>query len=322
VTETPTLQRWPALDGSVGREVLLAIDLGGTKTTVAVTGRHGALLAHTTIPTESEAGVRQVMDRVARAGHELLDHLGTRGESVAVASAVSPGIVFEDRVHLAPNNAGWETLGLRRELRSAFGAPVTIVDNDVKAAAQAEARWGRLAGVDTGVFLNLGTGLGLAVVVQGEVLRGANGAAGEIGYQLTGRAGEHPFAEGGAPLESLAGGRALAERVSALVGRAITTAEAFSLAEHDPDVAAVVSDALAVLARHIANVAVCVDPEVVVVAGGMNGSASRVLAALSEQLDRAVPYPPRLELAHFADDSALMGAVLLAVDAAAKAEAG
>lgn len=55
VTETPTLQHWPAPDGSVGREVLVAIDLGGTKTTVAVTARNGGLLARTTIPTESEA---------------------------------------------------------------------------------------------------------------------------------------------------------------------------------------------------------------------------------------------------------------------------
>jgi glucokinase len=322
VTETPTVQHWPAPDGGVGREVLLAVDLGGTKTTVAVTARNGGLLARTTIPTESETGARQVMDRVARAGYELLDRLEAKAEWVAVASAVSPGVVFEDRVRLAPNNTGWETLGLGRELRLAFGAPVTIVDNDVKAAAQAEARWGRLAGVDTGVLLNLGTGLGLAVVVHGEVLRGAHGAAGEIGYQLTGRPGERAFAEGGGPLESLAGGRALAERVSLLVGRAVTTAEAFSLAEHDAAVAAVVNDALAVLARHVANVAVCVDPEVIAVAGGMTGSAATVLRAISEQLDRTVPYPPRLELAHFADDSALMGAVLLAVDAAAKTEAG
>ena len=55
---------------------------------------------------------------------------------------------------------------------------------DVKAAALAEARWGALAGADPGVYLNLGTGLAAAIVIGGVVLSGANGAAGEIGYNL------------------------------------------------------------------------------------------------------------------------------------------
>ena len=67
--------------------------------------------------------------------------------------------------------------------RRSNGTPVTMA-TDVKAAALAEARWGALAGVDPGVYLNLGTGLAAAIVAGGRVLAGANGAAGEIGYNL------------------------------------------------------------------------------------------------------------------------------------------
>ena len=58
------------------------------------------------------------------------------------------------------------------------------VATDVKAAATAEARWGALAGYDPAIYLNLGTGLGAAIVVDGRVVKGAHGASGEIGYNL------------------------------------------------------------------------------------------------------------------------------------------
>ena len=94
------------------------------------------------------------------------------------------GIPSEDGVALAPAIDGWEDLAMGRDLREAFdGTPVTMA-TDVKAAALAEARWGALAGVDPGVYLNLGTGLAAAIVAGGRVLAGANGAAGEIGYNL------------------------------------------------------------------------------------------------------------------------------------------
>ena len=77
------------------------------------------------------------------------------------------GIPSEDGVALAPAIDGWEDIAMGRELREAFaGTPVTMA-TDVKAAALAEARWGALAGVDPGVYLNLGTGLAAAIVTGG-----------------------------------------------------------------------------------------------------------------------------------------------------------
>jgi glucokinase len=312
--EDPGAEEADAADGG-DDPVLLAIDLGATKTAVAVTDLRGRPLARSEMPTGSEAGAPSVMRRVADAGRALLDQVRDPAPAVAAVAAVTPGIVLEDRVLLAPNNRGWESLGLARELRAAFGVEVAVVDNDVKAAARAEARWGRLTGSSTGLLVNLGTGLAFAAVVNGEVLLGAHGAAGEFGYQLTGDAGDRPFAEGGAPLEEIAGGRGIAERVSACLGRRVTTAEAFALARSEPQVRELLAGALAVLGRHVANLALAFDPEVIAIGGGMMGSAPAILPVLREQLDRAVPYPPRLEAAHFARDGSLAGAILLASEA-------
>lgn len=318
--EYPRVGQPAAADGAGGDPVLLGIDLGGTKTAMAVTDLRGLPLARSEMPTHAAAGVPGLIHRVAQAGRALLDRV--HAAAPAAVAAVSPGVLLEDRVLLAPNNPGWDSLGLARELREAFGTELVAVDNDVKAAARAEARWGRLAGAATGIFLNLGTGLGFAAVVNGEVLRGAHDAAGEIGYQLTGHPGERALAEGGAPLEEIAGGRGIGERASALLGRPVTTAEAFAVARSEPKVGQLLSEALAVLGRHVANLAVAFDPAVIAVGGGMSGSASAVFPAMREQLDRAVPFPPRLEVARFARDGSLAGAVLLACEAVSAGRRG
>jgi glucokinase len=300
--------------GAHGHRRLLAIDVGGTKIAMAVADQTGRMLARAELSTGSVGGARQVIARLADAGHALLARRSVSPAGLTLVSAVSPGLVLEDRVLFAPHNEGWESVALAKELRLAFGVERAVVGNDVKAAALAEARRGRLAGVGTGIYLNLGTGLGVAVVVDGRVLHGAHGAAGEIGYELTGRPGDRPFSEGGAPLEDLVGGSSLARRVSELTGRPLSTEEAFTLARTDVAVSDLLADAISLLARHVANLAVALDPEVIAVGGGMAANEASILPVLRAELARTVPYPPEVVLAHFRRDAALVGAVLAGLE--------
>jgi glucokinase len=222
------------------------------------------------------------------------------------------GIPSEDSVALAPAIDGWEELAMGRDLREAFeGTPVTMA-TDVKAAALAEARWGALAGVDPGVYLNLGTGLAAAIVAGGRVLAGANGAAGEIGYNLR-RLSDVGYA-GYVPLEEAVSGRALAR----LAGR--PAAQAFA-AEEGTSLAAVADTFITELAFHVVNLAICIDPVRIAVGGGMTRSWDRIRPQLDAALDSAAPYRPELVLADFPFDAPLMGALALAVDAIEAAQA-
>src|SRR5262249_13356772 len=116
-----------------------------------------------------------------------------------------------DRILLAPNVPGWGSLALERRLRDGLGVAAVAVCNDVRAAATAELRAGVLRGCDVALYLSLGTGLSMGLVVGGRVVDGAHGAAGEIGYTL-GRPGEPGVAAGRAPLEERVSGPAIGQR--------------------------------------------------------------------------------------------------------------
>lgn len=295
---------------------VLGIDVGGTKLALATADLDGSRLFDDELPTLAGRGAPAVISRLLDAARGLVTKTSGAGARELVAvGAVSPGIVLADRVLIAPNNPGWDTLALAAELRAGLGIGRVAVDTDAKAAVLAEARWGTLAGVDNGAFLNLGTGVSLAAIVRGHVLRGAHGAAGEIGYHLIGPPSEAAFAEGHAPLEEHVGGGALGARVSALLGRQVTVAEAFELADSDNPVKDLLDHALDTLAVDIANVAITLDLERIAVGGGLIHHCEW-LPRLDNVLRRAVPFPPDLVIARFSQDAPLVGGVVHALDCA------
>lgn len=339
MSPTPPLEDRPADDGAArpgeeglragdegvrhrGDGFVLAIDLGGTKMAIAASDLNGRSLADQKLPTRAEEGAAAAIARLLAAARHLVSVTeATAGELVAVG-AVSPGIVLPDRILLAPNNPGWDRLALADELTVGLGAPRVVVDTDVKAAAIAEARWGSLAGVGTGLYLNLGTGIAAAVVVDGQVLRGAHGAAGEIGYQLLGAgaggAGSARSAQasgaGQALLEEHVGGRALGERASALVGRQLSAAEAFALAGEDGRLHDLVTEAVERLAVHVTNLVIAVDPARVAIGGGLATDEAVVLPPIEAAIRRAAPFPPAVTTARFRGEASLVGATVLALD--------
>ncbi|MCP2339834.1 ROK family protein [Actinomadura rupiterrae] len=296
---------------------VLGVDFGGTKIAMATARPDGEVLRRARLATRAEDGAKTVLGRALDAARHLAaetaaDCDASEGGRLVAAGVATFGVVRDDRVLLAPNVPGWEDLPLPRLLREGLGAPVVRLDNDVNAATAAELRWGGLAGTDTGLYVNLGTGLGAGVVAGGRVLRGANGAAGEIGYLLR-SPGEPGHAAGRAPLEEQVSGGGLARRASELAGREITARELFG-----PSVPAGLRGlrdrALDDLGMAIANLAISIDPERIVLGGGM-AAEPELVARLDRLLARTVPFPPVLKPAHFGTDAALRGALALALDA-------
>ncbi|WP_033294056.1 ROK family protein [Amycolatopsis jejuensis] len=289
-------------------DLILGIDFGGTKVALGLADRTGTLRATRRLDTDAQAGAEQVVTRALTAAAELAADV-----RVGAVGVVSPGIVLPDRILLAPNVPGWEELHLAELVSASFPEVPVTVGTDAKAAALAEWTWGTLTGADPAVFLSLGTGIAAAVLVGGRLLTGANGAAGEIGYNLRFPQDTDGFAGGAAPLEEAVGGRGLGDRATALLGHPVTAGELFALAREDAEAKELVTAALDELSMHVANLAIAFDPSRIAVGGGLVRSADILLPALRERLAAAVPFPPDLVPARFDQDAALLGAVALAL---------
>lgn len=298
--------------------LLLAIDVGGTKTQVACYDIASRRMNTRILATHAEGlsgapALQRILD-AAQACVAEFDSL-----PVLSVAAVFPGVVRGPTLLMAPNTPGFEHLDLQGLIAQAFGNAPVALDNDVKAGALAEVRWGSLAGVDNAIYLNLGTGLSAAAIANGKLIRGHNGAAMEIAYLLS------PFLDptqpdqwrtyehGGAPLEELFSGNALSELAVQMLGHGHQALDLFSSV--DPQVRQALELRIAACAVQVANLAVALDVERIAIGGGLYRQASTLAPILEQLIRRVVPFPPTIAAAHFTHDAPLWGALSMAMEA-------
>ena len=163
---------------------VLALDIGGTKVVAAVVSADGSVRGRRVIATVPGDGADRVIERAIDLAADVREEHGA-GEPLVSLGVSSKGLTREDGV-LMSGMAGWSGLHIPARLRERFPDMAVSVMNDVKAATLAEMTWGALRGVSYGVYVNLGTGIAAGIVARGEILEGAHGAAGEIGYLVPG----------------------------------------------------------------------------------------------------------------------------------------
>jgi glucokinase len=297
---------------------VLALDIGGTKLAAAIIGADGRMRGRHEISTRPEDGAEPVFVRALNLVAQVREEQAG-GHPITALGVSTKGLTRDEGV-LISGMPGWSDLRIPLRLRERFPDLAISIMNDVKAATLAEMTWGALRGVAHGVYMNLGTGIAAGIVVDGEILEGAHGAAGEIGYLLTGpevlgrnqqgpvRAEDIP-----APLEEHLGGRAVPGRARRQLGLALTMEQLTERSSHDDEAAALLEDILTELAVWIANVAVVVDPQRVVIGGGFLRSPSDLCGRVRKVFEQTLVFPPEVEPAHFHADSALVGAGALAL---------
>jgi predicted NBD/HSP70 family sugar kinase len=227
-----------------------------------------------------------------------------------------PGVV--DRrsgtLRLATNVPGLEGRPFGDELRERLGVAVTL-ENDVNLAAVGEHWLGVARGIEDFAFLSVGTGLGMGLVVGGELHRGHHGAAGEVDYALGGLGDAiDPSAEGVAALAA----RLAAERSG---GTSLTPPyeprAIFAAARGGDGLAgAVVEEIAHRIAAHIAPIAAVADVALVVLGGGIGANGDLLLAPVRERLATWMPYPPQVEISSLGEAAVLMGALAVGLRSA------
>ena len=280
----------------------VGVDVGGTKIAAGVVTPAGKILASITYPS---AGPREVLlSNIARAIAEVAD-----GHEVGWVCVAVPGFVLatENRVVFSPNLHTIEGVPLREELEKRVGLGVTV-ENDASAAAWGEFRFGAGSEVDHLVLVTLGTGIGGGVISHGALLRGAQGAGGELGHFTIDPKGPLcACGNRGSALSTLAAHRkVLGEDVTALARGG------------DEAAISVLEEAGAWLGIGLAGFVNVFNPEVVAVGGAVSGAGDLILSAARREVRFRARSPSRdlveIKAATLGAESGILGAAALARD--------
>lgn len=285
--------------------MFVAVDVGGTEMKCALVGRDGVPRHRERHPT---AGRPDLVGAILDVLRGLAERARATGYTPVAAGLVVPGIVDEARgVAVKAANVPLRDVPLRDLAADRLGLPAAL-GHDVRAGALAEARLGAARGADNVLFVPVGTGVAAAYVRAGTVLTGG-GAAGELGHVVVRPGG--PVCGCGARgcLEAVASAAAIARRAGTPAPDVVARAAA-----GDERAAAVWRDAVEALADGLAAAQALLDPDVVVVGGGLSRAGAALLAPLRAALRERLVFlrEPRVVGAALGDEAGCLGAGLLA----------
>ena len=284
---------------------VLGLDVGRKFVRGAVADLGGSVRVRESRPSRSSSGTARVRELGALA-EELLAEVGVNGNRTLLQTVVgSPGIVEPDgrALRLAPNLPGWERPAVLRELRRLLGAD-TAIENDVDAAAVAERDHGHGRDVSTFAFVSVGTGIGMGLILDGRLHRGAHGAAGEIAFL--------PLADG--VMESAVSSAAVVRAARDSGARLRSARSVFAAAAAgDPRAREVVAEEAAIVARALVAIVAVVDPELIVLGGGI-GRAPGFAEEVARELAQLSPVVPDVRGSALGDDAVVDGCLAVGSD--------
>ncbi|MEU1283929.1 ROK family protein [Kitasatospora sp. NPDC005856] len=298
---------------------VLGVDIGRARLRVAVADLAGTVVARRDVANRGRSA-NAVADAVVAAAHEAITEAGLAAGDIVHAVIGTPGVWDEQRrgVRYASSLPGWGRPGLFDRIGAGLGTAVSVA-NDANLAALGEYTLGAGRGSRMFAYLLVGTGLGLGVVKDGELLLGAHGALGEIGLvPLPGRSGEPA-----ATIEQEAAADAVvrAARDFGLDGesatRQLTAKQVFERARAgEPAAVRAVEREAERLAYAVAVLSAVLDPDLVVLGGGIGNSADLLLEPLEQALHRLAPMRPTLAPSLLGEEAVLLGAVSTALESA------
>ncbi len=268
--------------------VVLAIDLGATHGTVALTDLAGTLLDHRTAELDIADGPDAVLDWATRTGLELLRASGRPATDLIGVGVGVPGPVEHStgRPINPPIMPGWDRFDVPGRIRGTFDVPV-LVDNDVNILALGEhaTAWPDAADL---VFVKVSTGIGAGIVSSGVLQRGAQGSAGDLGHvHVPWHPGTERSPEDDRDLEEIASGPAIATLLRERGVPALSSTDVVTLVRQgNREAADLVRQAGREIGAVLASLVNLLNPSVIVIGGSIARAGEQLIAGVRETVYR------------------------------------
>jgi predicted NBD/HSP70 family sugar kinase len=297
---------------------VVGLDVGRDFVRAAIANLAGEIVAR----RDERARVRSQRTLIAQIGeisHALAAEAGVRWKQVTFATVGSPGVFDPVTGHVALAHAlpGWGRSGLAQAVQEELGTKVAF-ENDVNLAALGEQWLGLGKGVENFVYLHVGTGVGAGLILRGELYRGHTGAAGEVGYLPIGGDPRDKVQRRRGVLDTEAGASGVVATARRLgMGPPLSPRKVFAAARRGDRIARRVveleADRIALAAAAIVPI---VDPELVVLGGGIGRNGDLLLEPVTQALRAVTPFAVRLEVSPLGEEAVVLGAVWMALQAA------
>jgi predicted NBD/HSP70 family sugar kinase len=299
---------------------VLGLDIGRRYLRGAVMDIGGMVRAKASTKVSAANAPRRIAELVDL-GTSLCREAGLELASVTQTVVGSPGVYDpgSDVIRLAGNLPGWDRPGVLTQLRKALGQDL-MLENDIDMSALAERAHGHGQEVEDFAFVSVGTGLGMGLVLGGRLHRGAHGVAGEIGFlPLTDGDGDPRDARRRGSMESAASaaGVVRAARRAGMRGPVSAVRVFEAAARGDERARCVVAHEATLIAKAICSVVTVVDPQMIVLGGGI-GQAPGFAEAVTGELHTLAPAFPEVRVSALGTDAVVDGCLAAGLDRAWK----
>lgn len=302
---------------------VVGVDVGRRWIRTAVANLAGHIIARTTQPNEAQEA-STLVTLISNTARKMVASAGLSWSQVVHAVIGTPGVFDKQskRVLFSANLPEWGRHGLLTDLQAAFGLSLSL-ENDANLAALGERSFGWGSGANTFVYLMIGTGVGMGIILNGALYRGAGGAAGEIGFfpfgqdairEEAGKINDNYLGM----FEEAASAKGIVHQAQLLdLPASLSPKQIFDAAQQGNEKArAVVEEEGHRLALAISVVTAVLDPELIVLGGGIGHRGDLLIPPLEHRLQQLTPLRPRIVNSKLGDESVLLGSIATGLELA------
>ena len=313
--------------------IRIGMDIGGTGIQIGAVDENNHIITEASIPARKDLPFTEQVDQMVSCLRGILDRKLNPAltlENVASVGAGIPGIANSDGIVINCTNLHWSYVPLKEEFQKRINKPF-LVDNDANVAALAESVAGVSAGTSSSIFITLGTGIGSGIIINGKIWNGYHGIGGELGHMIMELDGQLCTCGNRGCVEQYCSATALIRMAREQVAvhpdsmiLALADGDAQKInakmvfdakREGDPAAEKIFRRYVSYLSQMIAGLVNFMDPEIIVLGGGVSKAGSLLLDAVRESYRSFVLYNdqplPRIEIASLSSEAGIIGAAML-----------